>query len=86
MNYATVAKKDEKSFQTEQYLCSQLNKHLAAGADDRTDHVLRNGDLHDARHERTVVLAGLGQTLGEPMVQLPISALFSASITLLSSA
>ena len=27
MNYATVAKKDEKSFQTEQYLCSQLNKH-----------------------------------------------------------
>ena len=27
MNYATVAKKDEKSFQTEQYLCSHLNKH-----------------------------------------------------------
>ena len=39
--------------------------HLAAGADHGADHVLRNGDLNDARHERLVVGARLGDALGE---------------------
>ena len=39
--------------------------HLAAGADHGADHVLRNGDLHDARHERLVVGARFGDALGE---------------------
>ena len=37
--------------------------HLAAGTDHGTDHILRDGDLYDTRHERTVIRTRLGDTL-----------------------
>ena len=39
--------------------------HLSARADNRTDHILRNDDLYDARYAGLVVLTRLGDALGD---------------------